>query len=318
MEISPTKTLKNLDFILVEHDLGAPSSGAAEGPQAVLNQLFTTSPHIQTQSVQTVVASNKPSVEETPRAKSLENTLETCKLLRDVVSQSLIKGRFPMVLSGDHSTAIGTMAGIKTAFPSLEMGIVWFDAHTDIHSPFTTHSGNMHGMPLSAATHLDNTQYQRQTLTAYEKTLWNEIKSLGPTKPLAELENIVFVGIRDMEPEEKNLVRSRDCLILDANYVQEQTTAELLTKTKNHLRHCDVIYISFDIDCLDKSLVPGTGTPVDHGPDAQKVMDLVSQLSMWERVMCFELSEVNPTLDPSGKTLDISTKVARNALSFLS
>ncbi len=311
------KTLQNLDFILVQHDLGAPSPGAAHGPQAVLQELFKTSPHLQTQSIRTIVPPSTISIEETPHAKSLEKTLETCKLLRDAVSRSLIQGKFPMVLSGDHSTAIGTIAGIKTAFPSLEMGVVWFDAHTDIHSPFTTHSGNMHGMPLSAATHLDNTQYQRQTLTAYEKTLWNEIKSLGPTKPLVELENVVFVGIRDMEQEEQNLVKSRDCLILDAEYVQAQTTTELLNKTKNHLRHCDVIYLSFDIDCLDKSLVPGTGTPVDHGPDAQKVMELVSQLSMWDRIACFELSEVNPILDPSGKTLDISTKIARNALSFL-
>jgi arginase len=317
MDTPVKKTLENLDFILVEHDLGAPSPGAAAGPRAVLDTLFNTTPHVKTSAIQTIRPSTQNLGEPTPHAKSLERTLETMKSLRDVVGETLRKKHFTFVLSGDHSTAVGTMAGIKTAFPSLEMGVVWFDAHTDIHSPFTTHSGNIHGMPLSAATHLDNTQYQRQPLTVFEKKLWDEVKNLGPTKPMVELENIVFVGIRDMESEEKKLVKSRDCLILDADYVQNQTSAELVAKTKKHLRHCDIIYMSFDIDCLDKSLVPGTGTPVEKGPDAEKVLDLVAQLSMWDRVGCFELSEVNPALDPSGRTVEISTKVARNALSFL-
>lgn len=318
MEHPIQKTLSHLDYILVEHDHGAPSPGASKGPQAVLQQLIQNSPHLNSPSIKTVCAPTQILTQTTPHAKSLEKILETCRQLRDVVRQSLQKGRFPMVFSGDHSTAIGTIAGIKTAFPSLEMGVVWFDAHTDIHSPFTSHSGNMHGMPLGAATSLDNTQHQRQTPTPLEKTLWNEIKNLGQTQPLVELENIVFVGIRDMEIEEKNLVHSRQCLILDADYVQAQTTKELLSKTKHHLRHCDVIYVSFDIDCLDQSLVPGTGTPVDNGPDAQKVMDLVAELAIWDRMMCFELSEVNPGLDPSGKTLEIATQITRNALSFLS
>lgn len=318
METPVQKTLQNLDFILVEHDLGAPSLGAAQGPQSVLKQLFQTSPHLQTNSIQVINPPKILTIEATPHAKSLESTLATDKLLRDRVQKSLKDKRFTFVLSGDHSTAAGTMAGIKSAFPSLEMGVVWFDAHTDIHSPFTTHSGNLHGMPLGAVTGLDNTQHQRNQLNAFEKTLWNEMKNLSPAYPVVELENIVFVGIRDMEIEEKNLVKSRDCLIFDADYVQEQTATELVNKTKHHLRHCDIIYMSFDIDCLDKSIVPGTGTPVEKGPDAEKVLDLVSQLSRWERVVCFELSEVNPALDPSGKTVDVATQVARNALSFLS
>ncbi|MCC7460484.1 MAG: arginase [Proteobacteria bacterium] len=318
METPVNKTLSSLDFVLVEHDQGAPSPGAAHGPQAVLQLLLAGSPHIQTKSITTISQFKKESKEPTPHAKSLEQTLETCKTLRDSVSKSLQQKHFTVVLSGDHSTAIGTIAGIKTAFPSLEIGVVWFDAHTDIHSPYTTHSGNLHGMPLSAATQLDNTADRRQVPTDFEKKLWKEMKSLAPTKPMIELENIVFVGIRDMEEEEQNLVRGRDCLILDAEYVQNQTSNELVIKIKHHLRHCDIIYVSFDIDCLDKSIVPGTGTPVENGPDAQKVLDIVSQLSVWERVVCFELSEVNPALDPSGKTTEIATKVAHKALSFLS
>lgn len=318
METPVDKTQSSLDFFLVEHDQGAPSPGAAHGPRAVLERLFAHSPHIRTEAISTISQVKRDPKEITPHAKSLEQTLETCKVLRDSVSKSLKQKHFTMVLSGDHSTAIGTIAGIKTAFPSLEIGVVWFDAHTDIHSPYTTHSGNLHGMPLSAATQLDNTADRRQVPTDFEKKLWKEMKSLAPTKPMVELENIVFVGIRDMEQEEKNLVRGRDCLILDSEYVQSQTPTELVSKIKHHLRHCDIIYMSFDIDCLDKSIVPGTGTPVDNGPDAQKVLDIVSQLSVWERVVCFELSEVNPALDPSGKTTEVATQVARKALSFLS
>lgn len=319
METPIQKIPSNLDIIIVEHDLGAPGPGASSGPQAVLQALSQKAPHIDTKSVKIIHAPAPiEDAEKTPHAKSLARTLATMTLLRDAVTQSLKKGRFPMVLSGDHSTAVGTIAGIKDAFPHLEMGVVWFDAHTDIHSPYTTHSGNLHGMPLAGATSIDNKPYQRQPLTVLEKELWSDIKNLSTICPMIELENIVFVGIRDMEPEERDLVKSRDCLILDAAYVQEQTPAELVAKTKNHLRHCDMIYLSFDIDCLDKSLVPGTGTPVEGGPDAEKVLEIVSMLSKWERVVCFELSEVNPALDKSGKTLDISTRVARNALSFLS
>lgn len=303
---------------MVEHDLGAPGPGASSGPQAILKHLNQTTPHIKTNSVKTIKApAPVEDAEKTPHAKSLARTLATMTALRDSVTQSLKQGRFPMVLSGDHSTAVGTIAGIKDAFPHLEMGVVWFDAHTDIHSPYTTHSGNLHGMPLAGATSIDNKPYQRQPLTVLEKELWSDIKNLSTICPMIELENIVFVGIRDMESEEKDLVKSRDCLILDAAYVQEQTASELVAKTQNHLRHCDIIYVSFDIDCLDKSLVPGTGTPVEGGPDPKKVLEIVSMLSKWERVVCFELSEVNPSLDPSGQTMDVATFVARSALSFL-
>lgn len=306
------KSPKELNMILVQHELGASTAGSSQGPAAVLTNLQSRFP--QFQKVKTEFIAQGNAAYDTPHAKNLTSSFQTMKAVRDATTECLKNNRFPVVFSGDHSTAIGTIAGIKHAFPSAQMGVVWFDAHTDIHSPFTSHSSNLHGMPLSAATGQNNLSNQRQNLHDNEKLLWTQTQKLGGAVPMVELKNVAFIGIRDVEVEEKTLVEASGCLLLSAETVQSMHADLIFAKIRKHLENCDVIYVSFDIDCMDQELVPGTGTPVSNGPDPEKILKIIGELSKWDRVVCFEMSEVNPTLDQDGKTSLLAAKIVHQML----
>jgi arginase len=306
---------KSIHFILVQNDLGASLPGARKGPKAVHQSLIEISPVIRDFRLTTLSSPEEIThIEQTNHAHNMIAILNLMKDLQNHVSQNIEEKSFPIVLSGDHSTATGTIAGLKSAFPDQRIGIVWFDAHTDIHSPFTSHSGNMHGMPLAGATNQDNLGLQRNTLTDLEFQLWKEIQNMSGVKPMVDIKDIVFIGARDMQTEEKTLVQNQGCLMLDKDDLEIETANNLYQKITKQLDHCDLIYVSFDIDYMDGSLVPGTGARVENGPDAKKTIELVSLLATWNKVICFEMSEVNPELDQDGQTATLAAKIIHKFL----
>ena len=119
-----------------------------------------------------------------------------------VVSDVLHSGDFPVVLAGDHSTASGSIAGVLKAYPNDKLGVIWVDAHADLHSPYTSPSGNLHGMTLAIATGTDNTESQRRDINDSTKNQWKQLKSVMPENNKLDLSNIVFLGGRDFEKEE--------------------------------------------------------------------------------------------------------------------
>lgn len=150
--------LKGIQLIAVKSDLGAGTRGANLGPDALkvaafqLNRrYFEDYPSIE---IRSSPAPYKPSAFSC--AKNIETLLELFDRVSANVAHSMKTGQFPIVIAGDHSTAAATMAGITMAFPRLRLGVVWIDAHADIHSPYTTPSGNMHGMPVAAGLGEDN------------------------------------------------------------------------------------------------------------------------------------------------------------------
>lgn len=112
-------------------------------------------------------------------AKRIAQVLEQCERVAQAVSVTLMDDEFPIVLSGDHSSALGTISGIRMAKPKEDLGVVWIDAHADIHSPFTSPSGNIHGMPLAAALGIDNKENQVNNLEDETIELWNRMKEIG-------------------------------------------------------------------------------------------------------------------------------------------
>jgi len=237
-------------------------------------------------------------------AKRIDNVLTQCIRLSNHVKVTLQENTFPIVLSGDHSSALGTISGVKAAYPKQTIGVVWIDAHADIHSPYTSPSGNIHGMPLAAALSEDNLDFQINDISRETSDLWERMKNIGTFGAKVSGENVVYFGVRDTEqPEEKQIEK-----LQIKNYTVSEIRFRGLEKCVNEaidkLSNCDVIYISFDVDSMDCDMVSyGTGTPVPKGFDQKEVTQIMNQIIETKKVVCVEFVEVNPLLDLKGNVM---------------
>ncbi|NQY04910.1 MAG: arginase [Flavobacteriaceae bacterium] len=246
-------------------------------------------------------------------AKRIKSVYNQCSRLSDAVQSTLSEGNFPLVLSGDHSSALGTISGVKAANPDKRVGVIWIDAHADLHSPYTSPSGNIHGMPLAAAIADDNLDCQINEVTGETHKYWNAMKNIGVDGAKVLSSDLVYFGVRDTEePEDKQIEKLgiKNYMVHEVRYRGlEVCVNEALDK----LSDCDVIYISFDVDSMDCDLISyGTGTPVPKGFDQHEIIAIINQLLVSEKVACVEFVEVNPLLDFKGN------KMAETAFEVLS
>jgi arginase len=237
-------------------------------------------------------------------AKRIEHVVEQCTRVSNSVKKNLSNNYFPIVLSGDHSSALGTISGIKAAYPDQTVGVIWIDAHADLHSPYTTPSGNIHGMPLAAVLGDDNLDCQVNDVAPDTQVHWDEMKNIGIQGPKVLAENLIYFGVRDTEEAENRQIEK----LKIRNYKVDETrfrgldicVAEALVK----LSHCDVLYVSFDVDSMDCDLISfGTGTPVSRGFDQYEIIDIINQIIQSKKVICIEVVEVNPLLDTKGNAM---------------
>jgi arginase len=233
------------------------------------------------------------------------------------VKNSLKSNEFPLVLAGDHSTSGATIAGIKMAYPRQRLGVIWIDAHADLHSPWTTPSGNMHGMPLSSALAEDNQSNKMNKPDKDTLELWNKIKKLGNISPKIEWSDLVYIGIRDVEPEESYLLKKHKVKMFSTNEVKRNGVEKIARDALAHLNRCNLIYISFDVDSMDSSISKGTGTPVRNGITEKEAGSLIVRLIQNEKVCCFEIAEVNPTLDKENLMAENTFEILQRAVSQL-
>ena len=219
---------------------------------------------------------------------------EVCRITNTVLKE----GKFPILVSGDHASAGGTVAGIKSAFPDKRIGIVWIDAHADLHSPYTSPSGNTHGMPLAAIFNEDNKKFDPGDVKVQTEIEWQKLKSIGVTGPKARPDDLVFIGVRDTEKEEDYLIDKFAIKNYRPAYFREIGVSKMILEIKDKLKHCELVYISFDVDCLDSKMVSqGTGTPVKDGILVHEAKEILKSLMSWEKVCCLEVTEINPLLD---------------------
>ena len=206
---------------------------------------------------------------------------------------------FPIVLAGDHSSCAGTIHGLKMAHPDEEIGVVYIDAHADIHSPYTSPSGNIHGMPLAITTAMDNKENQINDITKEEKEYWDKLKFLASDKASISPENIVFCAVRDCEKAELELMKKHNIY----NFTTEEITflgiQRVVENIFEKLSHCKHIYISFDVDSIDPLYIPGTGTPSENGLSYEQALQLNLELIKNEKVCCWEMAEINPLYNNS-------------------
>ncbi|MFP5470297.1 MAG: arginase [Bacteroidia bacterium] len=234
----------------------------------------------------------------TPKAKRIDGIVKVYNEVAEAVSKSIQHNKFPLVLAGDHSSAGGTITGVKLSNPDARVGVVWIDAHADLHTPYTTPSGNIHGMPLATALGIDNKENKQNQPTEEGIKFWKKLKTVGKITPKIQPKDLVYVALRDFESPEENFIRENKITVHSVRDVRKLGAEEIAKKIQKQLTKCDVIYISFDVDSLDCDLVSyGTGTPAEDGLTEQEASQLINLLLLDKKVCCLEVVEINPCLD---------------------
>jgi arginase len=291
---------KKIKFVEVKSELGAGTRGASLGPDAIKiaafdygSSLFNKIPTV------SIPVDNKMLFQPqgSPYAKRLSDILNIYESLGKVVSDTMKAKEFPIVLAGDHSTSGGTIAGIKMANPKARLGVIWIDAHADLHSPYTTPTGNVHGMPLAASLGEDNISNKLNKPDKVTIDLWNKLKKVGGMSPKVQYSDLVYISVRDVEPEETFLMKKNKIKTFTTSDVKRHGVEKIARDALAYLNNCQLIYVSFDVDSMDSSISKGTGTPVRNGITEKEAGSLCVRLIQNEKVCCFEIAEVNPTLD---------------------
>src|SRR6185436_612646 len=225
------------------------------------------------------------------------------------IYETMLDDLFPFVIAGDHSTAYGTMAGIKKAFPKKRLGVIWIDAHADFHSPYTTPSGNMHGMPLAMACSFDNLECKVNDPKGETVDYWEQIKNVGIPGAKIYPEDIVLVSVRDFEKPENYLINKYNINFIETEDVKKLGAEKIAARSLQMLDHCDLIYVSFDVDSMDSRISSGTGTPVPNGLTVEEARVLNTELGKSPKVCAWEIVEVNPTLDTENRMAESGFEV---------
>jgi arginase len=312
--------MKNIKIIEVKSEIGAGTRGASLGVEAIkiaaLDFMSNFFVHFPTEAIET---ENKLLFEpiESPYAKRIKGTLTLYERISKSVCETVKTNWFPVILSGDHSTAGATIAGLKMAHPKAKLGAIWIDAHADLHTPYTTPSGNMHGMPVAISIAEDNLECKVHDLDDNTVKTWEALKNLGGIAPKILPEDIVFISLRDYEKEEEHLIKSYGMKVISTNEVRRKGPEQIARSVFRYLSDCEYIYVSFDVDSLDSSISKGTGTPVTNGLREREVEDLISKFMQHRKICCFEITEVNPTLDKENLMAEIAFNILQRSVNVL-
>lgn len=292
--------MRDLKIIEVKSEIGAGTRGASLGSDAIkIAALDFGSRYFKTHKTIEIPNENHLLLESTgnPYAKRISGILTMAERIAEELAKTLKNKEFPIVLSGDHSSAIGTISGIKKAFSKTKLGVIWIDAHADIHSPYTTPSGNIHGMPLAVVLDEDNIECKINKPDQETINYWYQLKNVGNIAPKITYKDLVYIAVRDTESQEDFLLKKHGIKNFTTTEIRKRGVERIAIDTLQQLDHCDLIYVSFDVDSMDASISKGTGTPVANGITLREAGNLVARLMTNEKVCCFEMVEVNPTLD---------------------
>lgn len=312
--------MKNIKLIEVPSEIGAGTRGASLGIEAIkiaaldfMSNFFIHFPS------EKIPVENKLLYEpiESPYAKRIKGVAAMYEKVSKAVTDSLKNNFFPVVLSGDHSIAGATISGVKIAKPKSKLGVIWIDAHADLHTPYTTPSGNMHGMPLAAIINEDNEECAVHELDDETAKQWAFLKNIGKMAPKVLPEDIVFISLRDYEREEKFLIDKYGMKVVSTKEVRNKGAENVVRSVLRYLSDCSDIYISFDVDSLDSVISKGTGTPVGNGLREREAEDLISKFMQNRKVCCFEITEVNPTLDKENLMAEIAFNILQRSVNVL-
>lgn len=286
-------------------DLGAGRRGVDMGPSALrlagLNQKLSTLGY-EIEDLGNVSVAQQESVPlSTDNARYLPQIAATCEKLAGKVESTVEAGKFPLVLGGDHSIAVGTVSGVSQAFRkrSKSIGLIWVDAHADMNTPETSPSGNVHGMPLACCVGRGP----------------RELTHIFGYCPKVDGRNVVLVGIRDVDVTERPIVREsgvtaftmREIDELGLRRVMEQAIAIASQGTAG-------FHLSFDMDFVDPMEAPGVGTPVRGGVTYREAHLAMETICDCSQMVSMEIVEVNPVLDEVNRTALLGVELLMSAM----
>ncbi|HEY9045257.1 MAG TPA: arginase [Ohtaekwangia sp.] len=304
--------MKELKIIEVKSEIGAGTRGASLGVEAMkiasldLNSdFFKQYESVEVENVNELLFDGAKH----SYAKFIDGVMIMEERVCLEVYETIFDEFFPLIMAGDHSTSYGTIAGIKKAHPKARLGVIWIDAHADIHTPFTTPSGNMHGMALAMACGLDNFECKVNDPRGETLEYWEQLKNVGMPGPKIYPEDIVYIAVRDLEKPENYLLNKYNVNFIETEDVKKLGAATIAKKALEMLDHCDMIYVSFDVDSIDSRVSTGTGTPVPNGLTVEEAKTLNAELGKDPKVCAWEIVEVNPTLDTENRMAESAFEI---------
>jgi arginase len=203
------------------------------------------------------------------------------------------------------------------ARPKSRLGVIWIDAHADLHTPYTTPSGNVHGMSMAVNINEDNKDCAVHEVDDDTAKYWSQLKNMGKNAPRVLPEDVVFISLRDYEREERHLIEKYGMKVITTKEVRNKGVENVVRAVLRYFADCTDIYISFDVDSLDASISKGTGTPVGNGLREREAEDLISKFMQNRKVCCFEITEVNPTLDKENLMAEIAFNILQRSVNVL-
>jgi arginase len=293
-------TAREVAIIGATLDLGQGRRGVDMGPSAIRyagleERLLGLGYDVRDEgNVQTAVAEATALRDE--RARFLPEIHDTCELIARRVADATSRGAMPLVLGGDHSVALGTLGGLASVHgPG---GVLWIDAHSDINTPETSPSGNVHGMPLAAALGIAG--------PGFESEAW-PLPALDPKR-------VALVGTRLLDDGERSLLREAGVRVFTMSEVDRIGIERAVRESLDRIAGGGFVHVSLDMDVLDPEIAPGVGTPVRGGltyREAHLAMELVAESGL---AGSLEVVEVNPILDRENTTAATAVELVASAL----
>jgi arginase len=304
----PKKLNKKIGIIGFPMDLGADRRGVDMGPSALryahLEENLEAIGYTVKDFGDLFIEGSETLRITNPKLKYLPEIVRSSNILAKKVESLLNKNFFPLILGGDHASAIGSIAGISSYCRKnkKKLGVIWIDAHADMNTPETTPSGNIHGMPLAVALGIGERRLVR----------------IGGFAPKVLPENVALIGIRDVDAEEAVTVKSfrdRGTQVYTMTDVDKQGVTRIIARVLNDFKQqVDHIHVSFDLDGVDPDYAGGVGTPVEGGltyREASVIMEMVADCGCMSSL---EMLEVNPILDTKNETSELAVDLIESAL----
>lgn len=286
----------NLNIINVATYYGCDKKGVDLGPKILMDNnlidILSSCGHKINKIIDIpIVQDNVDKFNDNKNIKYFNKIFSCGEKLRDEIKKSYEENVFPLVIGGDHSLSIGSLAGFSSSFE--ETGVIWVDAHGDLNTPNTSPSCNAHGMPLACSLGYGHDKI----LSLFEKNI--------------DPKNVFLFGIRSLDKGEKDFIVSNEMHLYDINsfkYLDHDLMVDTLKKysEKNNIKN---FHLSFDIDAFDPSIVPGTGTPVKEGLNITQMEDFLDKLVKSVNIVSMDFVEFNPLLDENNKTLELCLRV---------
>jgi arginase len=296
--------MSKVSIIGVPMDLGADRRGVDMGPSALryadLNQHLTELGYDVEDLGDLDVIIPETQHFGDPQAKYLTEIADACEHLATITLSAFERGRTPLVLGGDHSIAVGTVSGMSEAFRRQQktLGLLWFDAHADMNTPEISPSGNVHGMPMAS-------------ILGYGPPQLTDIFRFKPKLPPS---NVVMIGIREVDPQERELVKKSGVRVFTMKEIDKRGIGSVMDEALSILtRGTDGFSVTLDADFLDPYDSPGVATPVRGGASYREAHLAMEMVADTKKLASFEITEINPILDIHNKTAHFGMELILSA-----